>query len=107
LVADTASAAALQKLLAGIGDVTPELVPVHALETLGVNEIPAALAKYLARRIGASINDSIVQINTVGHTGAGGYHRLANQALFAGDVVPGRVYLAVDDFVGQGERSRT
>ena len=102
LVADTVSQPALERLLARIGDIAVELVPVHALETHGVNEIPAALAKHLAPKLGARINDSIVQINTVGHTGASGYHRLANQAIFAGSVVPGRAYLVVDDFVGQG-----
>jgi len=38
----------------------------------------------------------------VGHTGADGFKRLANQALFAGAAVHGATYLIVDDFVGQG-----
>ncbi len=46
--------------------------------------------------------DSIVQMNTVSHTGASGLQRLANQALFAGEVKPQRRYLVVDYFVGQG-----
>jgi len=41
-------------------------------------------------------------LNSVGHTGADGFKRLANQALFAGPVVQGATYLLVDDFVGQG-----
>jgi hypothetical protein len=79
-----------------------ELVSVHALETEGVNEIPAALAKLLSVWLGLPSNESVVQSNTVGHTGASGYHRLANQALFFGAVLPEQHYLIVDDFVGQG-----
>jgi hypothetical protein len=79
-----------------------QLVPVHALESAGVNEIPAAMAKLMAAELGLTVNGSIVQLNTVGHTGASGYQRLANQACFAGEVEPGRRYFIVDDFVGQG-----
>jgi hypoxanthine-guanine phosphoribosyltransferase len=79
-----------------------ELVPIHALESAGVNEIPAALARRLSAWLGFPINVSIVQTNTVGHTGASGFQRLANQALFAGEVKPQQRYLIVDDFVGQG-----
>lgn len=41
-------------------------------------------------------------LNSVGHTGAGGFKRLANQALFSGTITPGQRYFVVDDFVGQG-----
>jgi len=80
----------------------PDLVPIHALETEGVNEIPAALASALSGLLGLPVNRSFVQLNSVGHTGADGFRRLANQALFSGDVIPGATYLVVDDFVGQG-----
>lgn len=56
----------------------------------------------LARRFGLTLASGVVQTNRVGHTGASGWHRLARQALFEGDVGPGEVYLLVDDFVGQG-----
>ena len=80
-----------------------ELVPIHALESAGVNEIPAALATVLSRLLrGLPANKSIVQLNSVGHTGADGFRRLANQALFSGAIVPGQGYFVVDDFVGQG-----
>jgi hypothetical protein len=79
-----------------------ELVPIHALESEGVNQIPTALATVLSRLLGLPVNKSIVQVNSVGHTGADGFQRLANQALFSGVVVPGQWYLIVDDFVGQG-----
>ena len=79
-----------------------ELVPVHALESTGVNEIPAELAKLLSRRWQLIVNHMIVQSNSVGHTGASGFHRLAHQACFTGTVMAGRYYYIVDDFVGQG-----
>ena len=79
-----------------------ELVPVHALESLGVNEIPAALARRINHWLHLPVNDSIVQANSVGHTKASGFHRLAHQAQFFGPVTPGQSYFLVDDFVGQG-----
>ena len=48
------------------------------------------------------MENSLVQINRVGHTKSSGWHRLAHQAQFDGDVQPGRAYLLVDDFIGQG-----
>lgn len=79
-----------------------ELVPVHALESEGVNEIPAALGSELSRRLGLPVNQSVLQANSVGHTGASGFARLAHQAQFVGQISPGACYLLVDDFVGQG-----
>jgi hypothetical protein len=102
LVADMANPDCVQALQALLHGRQAELVSVHALETEGVNEIPAALAKLLSLWLGLPSNDSVVQSNTVGHTGASGYHRLANQAQFFGLVRPEQHYLIVDDFVGQG-----
>lgn len=92
----------VQHLANWLGGRLPELVPAHALESHGVNEIPVALANVLSRLLGLPVTKSIVQLNSVGHTGADGFKRLANQALFAGAVAPGTTYLVVDDFVGQG-----
>lgn len=78
------------------------LVSVHAIEELGTNAIPEALARAIAERCRLDIDESIVQTNVVNHTGASGYWRLASQALFDGDVLPGRNYVMVDDFVAQG-----
>jgi hypothetical protein len=58
------------------------LVPIHALESEGVNEIPMALAEELSRRLELPVHDAIVQLNSVGHTGADGFTRLANLAGF-------------------------
>ena len=102
LVAELANQERAWDLRAFLEGGAVELVPIHALEFAGVNEIPAALARRLSAWLGFPINDSIVQTNTVGHTGASGFQRLANQALFAGEVKSQQRYLIVDDFVGQG-----
>ena len=101
LVADVIDDEAVGRIKALLRDDTYQLIPIHALEAEGVNEIPAALAKRLAQDLNVRVNDEIVQINTVGHTGSDGFHRLANQAAFTGNIAPGR-YLVIDDFVGQG-----
>jgi hypoxanthine-guanine phosphoribosyltransferase len=102
LTSQLVNSATVAELVALLEGRVPELVPIHALETEGVNEIPAALANVLSRLLGLAVNRSFVQLNSVGHTGADGFKRLANQALFAGEVIPGATYLIVDDFVGQG-----
>ena len=80
----------------------PILSPVHAIETTGVNEIPIALAESLAEALALQVELSVIQDNTVGHTGADGWHRLANAPIFGGVVVSEAEYLLVDDFIGQG-----
>ncbi len=85
-----------------VGRGNPILLPVHALEVTGINEIPIALAQRLAAELGLEADLSIIQENIVGHTGASGYQRLANPALFSGDAREGAEYLIVDDFIGQG-----
>lgn len=102
LVAKLASPDCMTTLISTLEGSLVELVSVHALESAGVNEIPAALAKLVAQQSCLPINNSIVQANSVGHTGASGFHRLAHQARFIGNVVAGRQYFLVDDFVGQG-----
>lgn len=80
----------------------PVIVPVRAVETTGINLIPDAMAHDLAQRLGLRVTTEIVQTNTVGHTRAGGFHRLAFQPIFAGPVSRGSHYLLVDDHVGLG-----
>lgn len=80
----------------------PLLASAHAFERTGINAIPEVLADELARRTAFPVDASIVQVNIVGHTGADGYVRLARQAMFDGEVIAGRDYLLVDDFIGQG-----
>lgn len=78
------------------------LVPVHALENQGLNRIPAAFAELLSAALGLDIETAILQRNVVNHTGASGWARLASPPLFEGNAQPGRRYVLVDDFVGQG-----
>ncbi|ABL66588.1 phosphoribosyltransferase [Chlorobium phaeobacteroides] len=80
----------------------PVLVSAHAVEGSGVNAIPEALADILAQQLGWPTDMSIVQINIVSHTGADGFSRLARQAKFDGDILAGKPYLLIDDFIGQG-----
>ena len=86
LVAELASPACMEKLRSTLAGRQVELVSVHALESEGVNEIPAAPAKLVGQQLRLTVNDSIVQSNSVGHTGASGFHWLAHQARFVGDV---------------------
>lgn len=102
LVRDSFAIEALATLLHLIRERPPILVSVHAVERVGVNAIPEALADEIGRRLGFEIEGSLVQANIVGHTGASGFARLARQAAFEGNVKPGADYLLVDDFVGQG-----
>lgn len=81
---------------------TPILVGVHAVEGMSTNVIGPMLSQWLGMRLDLPVDDNIVQINRVGHTGSSGWHRLATPALFAGAVMPGRTYWLADDFVGQG-----
>jgi len=78
------------------------LVPVHAMESGGLNRIPAAFAELLAEKLGLMVELSIVQANIVNHTGASGWARIARPPVFAGQVVAGRNFVLADDFVGQG-----
>jgi hypothetical protein len=78
------------------------LVSAHAIENVGVNAIPEALANCLAQKLHWRADSDIVQTNIVAHTGADGFSRLARQAKFEGEVTPNKCYLLVDDFVGQG-----
>ena len=94
--------AAGRRLLDAVEAVRPRLASAHAYEREGVNAIPAALAKLLGERLGIPFDTAVVQTNIVGHTGAGGYGRLARQAAFGGEVERGREYVMVDDFIGQG-----
>ena len=89
------------RALASSGDF-PRLTAVHAEEATGRNQIAQALAAEVAERLELRSDDDMVQINIVNHTGAGGFARMARQALFSGTVVAGVQYLLVDDFVGQG-----
>ena len=84
------------------GNNKPTLVSAHALEREGVNAIPEVFAERLGQVLDWPLDNGVVQVNVVSHTGADGFWRLARQAEFDGLVHPGRGYVLVDDFVGMG-----
>ena len=102
LVNELVSSKITQDLITSFAEVKPILVSAHAVESNGVNAIPAALAELLEEKTGFESDTDVVQINVVGHTGASGIHRMAHQAMFDGTIIKNRNYLLVDDFIGQG-----
>jgi hypoxanthine-guanine phosphoribosyltransferase len=101
VVEDTLAQTGIDLLRPLIGNSRPHLLPVHAVEEIGMNAIPRAFARALALRLDLPLGSGIIQLNRVSHTGASGYHRLAFPPIFEGDV-ESVSYLLVDDFVGQG-----
>ncbi len=77
------------------------LAAVHAYEK-NLNAIPAALMRVIGEYFEIASAENLRQSNIVSHTGAGGFGRLARQALFVGEVEKGANYILIDDFVGQG-----
>ena len=102
LVNATLDAAKTAGLVQRCNAENPILVSVHAEEAMGRNAIPEVMADAIASASGWQTDLQIVQANVVNHTGANGFVRLARQAVFSGVAQPGRNYVIVDDFVGQG-----
>src|SRR3982750_1646622 len=86
LALEASTLGALDRISAIVGDSKPELLAVHALETVGVNAIPRVFARILSKMLDLPVASGIIQMNRVTHTGADGYHRLAFPALFEGHV---------------------
>ncbi len=78
------------------------IVPVLAVEEVGNNKIPLAMAEVLGDRLGLDVEQEIVQVEKVMRTGAGSDHRLAFNPTFSGPVKAGATYLIVDDTVTMG-----
>ncbi len=90
-------------LLQGIGGIKQSvIVPVHAIESMGVNKIPIGIAHVLADRLDLSVHIDIVQAIKVSRTGADGWHRLSNAPYFDGNFPQGQCALLVDDTLTQG-----
>jgi hypothetical protein len=103
LAVDLLSADAVTLLARLLQGGRPILLPVSAVESLGFNAIPIAMAAELSHRLGFEREvDAVVQSNIVSHSRATGFHRLANPATFAGSVQQGYSYVIVDDHVGLG-----
>lgn len=80
----------------------PIIVAVQGYEGTSVNQIPLGISMVIGDKTGFDVDANIVQANRAGHTKSTGWHRIANQAVFAGLVYAGRNYIVVDDFIGQG-----
>ncbi|MDR2364579.1 MAG: LPD5 domain-containing protein [Zoogloeaceae bacterium] len=78
------------------------VVPVHAEEAAGRNQIPRKLADYIGQAAGLEVDTDIVQSKRVGRTGQDAMYRLAFRPEFDGPVEKGREYLLVDDVVTGG-----
>lgn len=92
----------IEGLKAKLGDRKPTVVPVHAEEATGKNEIPRAFAEVLGARLGLPVDTDIIQSDRAMHTGKGAFHRLAFHATFDGPVEKGGHYLIADDTVTMG-----
>src|SRR5207253_11496121 len=66
LVAHLASRSCVSNVAALLRGQAVRLLPVHALETEGVNEIPVALADLLPEWLGSPVPVSLAPSNTVG-----------------------------------------
>lgn len=102
LVMDSLADDVTNRLSLEFGKYSPLLLPVLAEESAGLNPIPRVMAEVLGYLLHWNVETQVLQSNVVGHTGAGGFVRLANQALFSGAVRSGLHYVLVDDFIGQG-----
>lgn len=80
-------------------------VAPHAEEAGGRNVIPNAMAFYLSERLGAGVDDGIVQTSRAFHTGARPLDRLLGRPTFEGPVEAGRRYVLVDDVTVMGGTS--
>jgi hypothetical protein len=102
LVADLLSGAMTDRLAElGMGR-APILASVHAQRQDGLSVLGEVLACGLHMLLGWELDTSLVQANIVDHRGELGFEHLACQAVFDGEVAPGRAYVLVDDFIGQG-----
>jgi hypothetical protein len=102
LVADTCSGPVVD-WLAELGKGSdPLLASVHPQKASGLNVLPGVLAHGLHLLLGWELETELVQANVIDHVGDVGFNHLAQQAVFAGAVEPGRAYVLVDDFIGQG-----
>ena len=102
LVLDTFNMARALEMKCFEGDAKATLVSAHALEREGVNAIPEVFAERLGQVLDWPLDNGVVQVNVMSHTGADGFWRLARQAEFDGVVRAGCAYVLVDDFVGMG-----
>lgn len=102
LVADIVDDAAIERVREMIGDRKPIVVSAFAEEASGRNMIPVAYAARIAKDLGLTVDQGIIQSVSVKRTGEGSDYRLANHAVFEGEVTPEQDYLIVDDTLTMG-----
>lgn len=102
LVADIVSDESIQAIEDMLDGRRPTVVPVLADEATGHNKIPLAYAAHVAKALGLPVEGGIVQSVRAKRTGTGADHRLANHAVFDGEVAAGTEYLIVDDTMTMG-----
>lgn len=68
LVNEMLSAQVVEQLASTFEGTQVILVSAHAIETIGVNAIPEALAGSLAQQLHWTTDSGIIQTNIVGHT---------------------------------------
>ena len=81
------------------------VVYIHKKDMEGANMIPFAYASRLGSN-GLSVDDGIVMVTDARHTGASDLLRLFRRSRFEGEVIPGRNYVVVDDFITSGAEVR-
>ncbi|MDP3843862.1 MAG: phosphoribosyltransferase [Oxalobacteraceae bacterium] len=77
-------------------------VAPFAREATGDNAIPQVLAAACAAITGGKVDNGIVQVTRVFHTGADPMERLSLRAQFEGEVIAGERYVLVDDVISMG-----
>jgi adenine/guanine phosphoribosyltransferase-like PRPP-binding protein len=85
-----------------MGDMTPRIFPVVAVEASGYNKIPRAAAAVLAAQLGLCADVGMGQRNSPQRTGMDGIDRLFSSPVFEGEVIRGEHYILLDDTVTQG-----
>jgi hypothetical protein len=102
LVKDIVPLTKLSELKEVIGESTPLILPVHAIEEFGTNKIPAAFAYYLSVKLKCDLCSDIVQANKPQRTDKGAFYRLSQYPFFDGDVQKGSDYVILDDTLSMG-----
>jgi hypothetical protein len=82
------------------------IAPITAIEKVGVNEIPHAMAwilsSYSFQDKFLNVDTSVKQTNKVFHTGASAIDRFLSPPIFEGKIFEGEYYYLVDDVVTTG-----
>jgi adenine/guanine phosphoribosyltransferase-like PRPP-binding protein len=85
-----------------MGDTSPRIFLVVAVEASGMNKIPRAAAAVLAAQLGLCADVGIGQRNSPQRTGMDEIDRLFSLPVFEGEVIRGQQYILLDDTVTQG-----